>query len=78
MMDELASVDDAVSELDYDDGEDISDQGTTDAAQSAANDAPIVKFVNKVLLDAIRRGASDITSNPTRPATGCACASTAC
>ncbi|WP_163574685.1 type IV-A pilus assembly ATPase PilB [Halomonas faecis] len=64
MMDELAGVDDAIGELEYDDGEDISDQGTTDAAQSAANDAPIVKFVNKVLLDAIRRGASDIHFEP--------------
>ncbi|WP_163557499.1 type IV-A pilus assembly ATPase PilB [Halomonas sp. NO4] len=64
MMDELAGVDDAIGELEYDQGEDLSDEGTTDAAQSAADDAPIVKFVNKVLLDAIRRGASDIHFEP--------------
>jgi type IV pilus assembly protein PilB len=39
------------SELDDDGGSDV-------------DDAPIVKFVNKVLLDAIRRGASDIHFEP--------------
>jgi len=41
-----------------DDGE---DKG---AARDDVEDAPIVKFVNKVLLDAIRRGASDIHFEP--------------
>ena len=29
-------------------------------------DAPVVRFVNKVLLDAIKRGASDVHFEPTR------------
>ena len=33
-------------------------------AESAANDTPVVKFVNKVLLDAIKKGASDIHFEP--------------
>ncbi|MCG6657010.1 type IV-A pilus assembly ATPase PilB [Halomonas campisalis] len=64
LMDELAGVDDAVGALEYADSQDISDEGATDVAQSTADDAPIVKFVNKVLLDAIRRGASDIHFEP--------------
>lgn len=35
-----------------------------DEASSAANDTPVVKFVNKVLLDAIKKGASDIHFEP--------------
>ena len=35
-----------------------------DAAQDAADDAPIVRFVNKILLDAIKMGASDIHFEP--------------
>ncbi|MDX1694596.1 MAG: type IV-A pilus assembly ATPase PilB [Ketobacteraceae bacterium] len=35
-----------------------------DAGQDAADDAPIVRFVNKILLDAIKMGASDIHFEP--------------
>jgi len=42
------------------------------------DDTPVVKFVNKVLVDAIRRGASDIHFEPYETTTACACASTAC
>ncbi len=49
--------------LDMDSGEDMGDEGATDTA-SGADDTPIVKFVNKVLLDAIKRGASDIHFEP--------------
>ncbi|MGY1530403.1 type IV-A pilus assembly ATPase PilB [Luteimonas sp. A649] len=35
-----------------------------DAADGKADDTPIVKFVNKVLIDAIKRGASDIHFEP--------------
>jgi len=35
-----------------------------DNAEDAANDAPIVRFVNKILLDAIKNGASDIHFEP--------------
>jgi type IV pilus assembly protein PilB len=42
------------------DGEEIGDSVTRDDVE----DAPIVRFVNKVLLDAIRRGASDVHFEP--------------
>jgi type IV pilus assembly protein PilB len=42
------------------DGDEISDAVTRDDVE----DAPIVRFVNKVLLDAIRRGASDVHFEP--------------
>ncbi|XKE47494.1 type IV-A pilus assembly ATPase PilB [Halomonas organivorans] len=63
MLDELANVDDAIGELEFDESAtDISDEQQQVAA--AGDDAPIVKFVNKILLDAIRRGASDIHFEP--------------
>jgi type IV pilus assembly protein PilB len=42
------------------DGDEISGEVTRDDVE----DAPIVRFVNKVLLDAIRRGASDVHFEP--------------
>ena len=45
--------------LDVDSGEDESDHVDSDI-----EDAPVVRFVNKVLLDAIKRGASDIHFEP--------------
>ncbi len=63
MLDDLADVDDAVGELQFD--EDVVDASDEQqAAATAGDDAPIVKFVNKILLDAIRRGASDIHFEP--------------
>lgn len=35
-----------------------------ESAEEAANDAPIVRFINKILLDAIKNGASDIHFEP--------------
>ena len=43
-------------------GDDEGESGGVDA--NAAEDAPVVKFVNKVLVDAIKRGASDIHFEP--------------
>src|SRR5699024_2079893 len=44
------------------------DAGTPEPSENVANDktndTPVVKFVNKVLLDAIKRGASDIHFEP--------------
>jgi type IV pilus assembly protein PilB len=40
------------------------DETLPEASRDDAEDAPIVRFVNKVLLDAIRRGASDIHFEP--------------
>ncbi|WP_280548951.1 type IV-A pilus assembly ATPase PilB [Halomonas sp. 11-S5] len=63
MLDELGDVDDAVGQLAYDEG--VVDATDEQAAVAAAgDDAPIVKFVNKILLDAIHRGASDIHFEP--------------
>jgi type IV pilus assembly protein PilB len=43
----------------------VSDDGdSTGVDASATDDAPVVKFVNKVLVDAIKRGASDIHFEP--------------
>ncbi|WP_280551854.1 type IV-A pilus assembly ATPase PilB [Halomonas sp. 25-S5] len=63
MLDELGDVDDAVGQLAFDEG--VVDATDEQAAVAAAgDDAPIVKFVNKILLDAIHRGASDIHFEP--------------
>jgi type IV pilus assembly protein PilB len=45
---------------------DIADEEaeSTGIDANAADDAPVVKFVNKILVDAIRRGASDIHFEP--------------
>lgn len=43
---------------------DASDEETLEEDTSDVDDAPIVRFVNKVLLDAIKRGASDIHVEP--------------
>ncbi len=41
-----------------------SDDQQADVANSDVEDAPIVRFVNKILLDAIKKGASDIHIEP--------------
>nr|WP_229843094.1 type IV-A pilus assembly ATPase PilB [Halomonas urumqiensis] len=63
MLDELKGVDDAVGELSYDQGNDA-EVDVEAPVKDTADDAPIIKFVNKILLDAIRRGASDIHFEP--------------
>ncbi len=52
-----------LDELDFDTEEDI-EKRQEEASASISDDKPIVKFVNKVLVDAIRRGASDIHFEP--------------
>ena len=52
--------DDDLEGLDYEDTEKEENQATG----SDADDAPVVKFVNKILLDAINKGASDIHFEP--------------
>jgi len=49
-------------ELDPEVGSDEAESTGIDA--NATDDAPVVKFVNKILVDAIRRGASDIHFEP--------------
>src|SRR5690606_6657209 len=46
--------------LDIESGEDERDTGV----DGKGDDTPVVKFVNKVLIDAIKRGASDIHFEP--------------
>ena len=54
-------LDEDMGDLDY---EDTSGEKKSEPADGGADDTPIVKFVNKVLLDAIKRGASDIHFEP--------------
>ena len=62
MLDELDNVDDAISALNI--VQQDEDEATLDKATKESQDAPVVKFVNKILLDAINRGASDIHFEP--------------
>jgi len=61
-MPELAGDDFEMESLEVSGGEDEAAAGELD--RSDVDDAPIVRFVNKVMLDAIRRGASDIHFEP--------------
>lgn len=60
-MDALAG-DESLEDLDITEGEDHSN--AAGPADSEIDDTPIVRFVNKVLLDAIKKGASDIHFEP--------------
>ncbi len=60
VMDDLSG-DDDLDNLEVTAGEeDLKD----DAADSEVDDTPIVRFVNKILLDSIKRGASDVHFEP--------------
>lgn len=59
-FDDLGDTD--LDDLDIEAGTD--DDSGGDVAADAADDAPIVRFVNKILLDAIKIGASDIHFEP--------------
>ncbi|MCG6539985.1 type IV-A pilus assembly ATPase PilB [Pseudomonas sp. KSR10] len=58
-LEDLGEVD-----LDGVDVETVSDDGRVDEGGEAADDAPVVRFVNKMLLDAIRGGSSDLHFEP--------------
>lgn len=66
----MASNDTTLSDLsdgDYDDLDYVDEDAnlsTDDSSDSDVDDAPVVRFVNKVLLDAINKGASDIHFEP--------------
>ncbi|WP_313024597.1 type IV-A pilus assembly ATPase PilB [Pseudomonas lopnurensis] len=51
-------------DLDGVDVESVSDDAKGDEAGGEADDAPVVRFVNKMLLDAIRGGSSDLHFEP--------------
>jgi type IV pilus assembly protein PilB len=58
-MDEMM-LDDDLEDLDISEGGEEPDA----ASQAEANDAPVVKYVNKILVDGINKGASDIHFEP--------------
>jgi type IV pilus assembly protein PilB len=68
----IEQVDTAMPNLSDEEGVDLEslevsggdDEGGGEVGRDDVEDAPIVRFVNKVLLDAIRRGASDIHFEP--------------
>ncbi|HVJ62674.1 MAG TPA: type IV-A pilus assembly ATPase PilB [Tahibacter sp.] len=55
--------DEGLESLDMNTGDDA-DEGGNNADATGSDDTPIVRFVNKVLVDAIKRGASDIHFEP--------------
>jgi type IV pilus assembly protein PilB len=57
------ATDDSLENLEIIAGEEDKDGGGV-GGEEGVNDAPVVKFVNKVLMDAINRGASDIHIEP--------------
>jgi len=59
---ELTEQEDELDNLRFDANDDEEEKSGSDV--SGADDAPVVRFVNKVLVDAIRRGASDIHFEP--------------
>ena len=65
----LEAADDGLSDMEASDFEDLDDlevggQETEQQDDSDIDDAPVVRFVNKVLLDAIKKGASDLHFEP--------------
>jgi type IV pilus assembly protein PilB len=68
----IEAVDTSMSKLGEDDGFDLDnlevsggdDEAQGDVSTSDIDDAPIVRFVNKVMVDAIKKGASDIHFEP--------------
>ena len=67
----LEAADDSMSDMmgdddleDLDDLEVAEETSNDDDSMSEVDDAPVVRFVNKILLDAIKKGASDIHIEP--------------
>ncbi|CAH0993180.1 hypothetical protein SIN8267_03321 [Sinobacterium norvegicum] len=59
---DFGDLDDGLEDLDV--GPDTSGKGAEEDDSSAIDDTPIVKFINKMLLDAIKMGASDLHFEP--------------
>ncbi|MFD2190298.1 type IV-A pilus assembly ATPase PilB [Pistricoccus aurantiacus] len=63
LSDQLGSGDSSLEDIDFE-GSGNQEAEDDQAVTAAEGDAPIVRFVNKILLDAIQRGASDIHFEP--------------
>ena len=63
-MPELAGDDFEMDGLEVTSGDDEDSARDSDRQSDAVDDAPIVRFINKVMLDAIKKGASDIHFEP--------------
>ena len=62
-MQSFDSFSDSDLNVGFEDGDDAADEGETKLSDSV-DEAPVVKFVNKMLVDAIRMGASDLHFEP--------------
>ena len=60
-LDEI--LDEGLDDVEFTD-EDAAAKSADDEIASAADDTPVVRFINKILLDAIKKGASDIHFEP--------------
>ena len=60
----MADMDDELGDIDFEAGDDEEKEDKNAVSANAGDDAPIVKYVNKILLDAIKQGASDIHFEP--------------
>ncbi len=58
----MGDLDDDLDEVDFEDTESDNDEAGDESSE--ADDTPVVRFVNKVFLDAIKKGASDIHFEP--------------
>src|SRR5699024_7725501 len=63
LTEQLGDMADSLGDLTFEEEEDGS-VDLSDSAAAGSDDAPIVRFINKILLDAIRQGASDIHFEP--------------
>ncbi|GJM07762.1 MAG: type IV-A pilus assembly ATPase PilB [Lysobacteraceae bacterium] len=62
MMDDMED-DEGLEDVDFADAAELENESDA-GVEATGDDTPVVKFVNKVLLDAIKRGASDIHFEP--------------
>ncbi|MES0328103.1 MAG: type IV-A pilus assembly ATPase PilB [Gammaproteobacteria bacterium] len=59
--DSMDGLDEGMDDLDFEETDEKTDD---DEASTVGEDSPVVKFVNKMLLDAIKKGASDLHFEP--------------
>jgi len=62
--DSSSMLDDIISEFDDSEFELIQGEDESDATEPETEDAPVIRLVNKIMVDSIRRGASDIHVEP--------------